>query len=207
MLHSINAYERDGFVVVHGMRAVPESPSAYIATFTPAFPYEWLLHPQTGKCIREGYLADTPGEFPALNPKVHGAYARYTYALSLSSAGGPVTAYGSPSESPRFDSLVKYDLDQGGVADRYELPAGRLLVSEPTFVPKEGGGDPARGGQEDEGYILILASDVVADKIDSSRMLVIDAADLGAGPVAQVELPERVPYGLHSEFVPWEGLK
>ena len=206
VLHTINAYERDGCVIVHGMRAVPNSPSAYIATFTPSFPYEWVLDPKTGKCIKEGYLADTPGEFPGLNPHVHGAYARYTYALSLSSAGGPVTAYGSPSESPRFDSLVKYDLDEGGVADCYALPSGRLLVSEPIFVPKVGKGDPAQGGQEEEGYILILASDVVNDEMASSRMLVLDAADLRSGPVATVVLPEKVPYGLHSEFVPFAGL-
>ena len=46
-------------------------------------------------------------------------------------------------ESPRFDSLVKFDLETGAVASKYTMPPKRLLVAEPMFVPKIGKGNPA----------------------------------------------------------------
>ena len=31
---------------------------------------------------------------------------------------------------------------------------------------------------------------------------VIDATDVGAGPVAAVTMPQRVPYGFHAAWIP-----
>jgi len=207
VLHTINAYDReDGCVVVQAMRAVPDSPGAYIITFTPSFPYEWILDPRTGKCIQERYLSDTPAEFPGMNPYVHGTRAKYTYAMGLSSAGGPIFAYNSPQESPRFDSLVKFDLDTGEVCSKYTLPPKRLLVAEPIFVPKVGKADPSQGGKEDDGYILSMISEIEESQIKVSKMLIFEASDLSVGPVSEVVLPELIPFGLHSEWVPFEAL-
>ena len=46
---------------------------------------------------QERYVSDCPAEFPNMNPNVHGLRASYVYALSLSSAGGPIEAYGRSS--------------------------------------------------------------------------------------------------------------
>ena len=35
-----------------------------------------------------------------------------------------------------------------------------------------------------------------------AQLLVIDATDISAGPVARVMLPLRVPYGFHGTWVP-----
>jgi carotenoid cleavage dioxygenase len=35
-----------------------------------------------------------------------------------------------------------------------------------------------------------------------SSLVVLDARDVGAGPVAQIALPQRVPYGFHAAWVP-----
>ena len=32
--------------------------------------------------------------------------------------------------------------------------------------------------------------------------MILDAQDVGAGPLAEVALPERVPYGFHATWVP-----
>jgi len=37
-------------------------------------------------------------------------------------------------------------------------------------------------------------------------MLILDAKNLKAGPMATLKLPYHVPYGLHSAFVPEELL-
>jgi carotenoid cleavage dioxygenase-like enzyme len=37
---------------------------------------------------------------------------------------------------------------------------------------------------------------------DASELVVLDARDVGAGPLARVALPQRVPYGFHAAWVP-----
>ena len=60
---------------------------------------------------------------------------------------------------------------------------------------------------------LVLVSDVSsADtsggvcEVEASFLLVFDAADLSRGAVAEVKMPEMIPFGLHSEWLPFEGL-
>jgi carotenoid cleavage dioxygenase len=44
---------------------------------------------------------------------------------------------------------------------------------------------------------------IATDRTDlTSRLLVIAAADPGAGPFATVHLPQRVPAGLHGAWLP-----
>ena len=125
-----------------------------------------------------------------------------------------VFCHRSPQESPRFDRLVKVDLERGGVADMYCFPPSQLLVTEPTFVPKVGKGDPSQGGVEDDGYVIIVVSRVPTDgdlkmgavAVLGSSMLVFDARDLAGGPVSQVALPDNIPFGLHSEWIPFDAL-
>lgn len=59
------------------------------------------------------------------------------------------------------------------------------------FVPS---GDDAG---EDEGYLVTF----VLDKATAtSRFVVLDAADMSAGPIAEVRLPQRVPLGFHGSW-------
>jgi carotenoid cleavage dioxygenase len=36
---------------------------------------------------------------------------------------------------------------------------------------------------------------------DSSALVVLDATDFGGEPVATVQLPQRVPYGFHGNWI------
>ena len=36
----------------------------------------------------------------------------------------------------------------------------------------------------------------------TSSLVVLDARDVGAGPIARIALPQRVPYGFHATWVP-----
>jgi carotenoid cleavage dioxygenase len=72
------------------------------------------------------------------------------------------------------------------------MPEG-VLVGEPQFVPRPG------SDVEGDGWVLAYTYDVVDDR---SAMLVIDAEDFAARPVATVHLPQRVPAGLHGTWLP-----
>ena len=52
---------------------------------------------------------------------------------------------------------------------------------------------------EDEGWVISLAHDTGSDQ---SRLLIIDAQNFAAPPVATVHLPRRVPYGAHGSWTP-----
>ena len=70
--------------------------------------------------------------------------------------------------------------------------------------PSEHGGEwlfvaDAAGEADDEGWLLSYLHDEAKER---SRFVVLDATDVGGGPVASVALPQRVPYGFHATWVP-----
>ena len=70
--------------------------------------------------------------------------------------------------------------------------------SESPFAPS----DAARAGlpeHEDAGYLLSFVHD---ENTSRSEVLVLNARDVAAGPVARVLLPRRVPLGFHACWVP-----
>ena len=53
---------------------------------------------------------------------------------------------------------------------------------------------------EDEGWLLSIVTNT--DPAVASQLLVHDATDLTAKPVASVLLPRRVPAGFHGSWIP-----
>jgi len=78
---------------------------------------------------------------------------------------------------------------QTGRLDRWVPDHGRTS-GEWCFTPT--------GKGEGEGYAMAFVFD---PRTDTSSLVVLDAQDVAAGPVAEVPLPVRVPYGFHGSFV------
>ena len=57
----------------------------------------------------------------------------------------------------------------------------------------------AQGGAPEEGYYVTFRTDRETLRSD---WVVLDASDIAAGPIARVELPFRVPAGLHGNWFP-----
>ncbi len=70
-------------------------------------------------------------------------------------------------------------------------PGERYSSGEWLFVPT--------GPAEAEGLLMSFVYDKAED---SSSLVVLDARDVAAGPVAKVTVPQRVPYGFHATWVP-----
>ncbi|GAB3959397.1 hypothetical protein GCM10029978_006370 [Actinoallomurus acanthiterrae] len=190
LLHVTNASEdAQGRVTVEGPRydraawetswkwwiGAPGHPSTPL---TGAIATRWTLDPATGKATEEA-VDDLTSEFPTINDERLGRANRYGYAVAFPGAG--LDEY----------ALVKYDSATGG---RQLMPVGPgVLPGEAVFVPAEG------GTAEDHGYLLTVTSDIVRD---TSELLVIDATDLTRDPIAVVELPRRVPGGIHGSWIP-----
>ena len=58
---------------------------------------------------------------------------------------------------------------------------------------------PATDSGEDEGWVISLKHDT---RTDESCLVIIDAQNFSAPPVATIHLPRRVPYGAHGSWVP-----
>jgi carotenoid cleavage dioxygenase len=61
-----------------------------------------------------------------------------------------------------------------------------------VFVPK------SADAAETDGWLLALRYD---RELDRSDLVVLDANDFGGDPVAVVQLPRRVPFGIHGSWV------
>jgi carotenoid cleavage dioxygenase-like enzyme len=142
--------------------------------------HRWTLDPATGRATGEP-LDEQEVEFPTLDDERIGRPSRYLYTVT-----------GTDPRCLDRCAIVKYDTDSGKPA-RYELDAG-TVIGEAAFVPATAG--PRR---EDDGWLISIATRRDAS---ASRLLVFDAADLPAGPVAAVELPRAVPTGFHGSWFP-----
>jgi carotenoid cleavage dioxygenase-like enzyme len=41
----------------------------------------------------------------------------------------------------------------------------------------------------------------------SSEVIILDAKNFAAGPIARVQIPQRVPVGFHSTWIPGDQLR
>jgi len=135
----------------------------------------WTIDPAAAKVTAET-IDDRPQEFPRVDPRVECHRHRYGYAVGFEFERGP-------------GGLLKHDLVTGETLLHDVGPGG--AASEGVFVPA--------GDGEDEGYVLSVVYDGNTDK---SHLRIIDAQDFAAPPVARVQLPVRVPFGFHGNWVP-----
>ncbi|NNE74344.1 MAG: apocarotenoid-15,15'-oxygenase, partial [Acidimicrobiales bacterium] len=182
VLHWNNAYEdADGRIVLDGFFQENPAPAPrpdlttdenifrYLDLYTMGSKiHRWTFDPATGHTSEE-HLDERILEFPAINPDRAGLPYRYAYyALPCSGWFG-------------FEGFAKHDLHTGEITT-VAFPAG-VFGSEAVVVPRPG------SGAEDDAYLLTYLSDCNAD---ASTCAIYDAADITAGPLATVALPERI---------------
>ena len=149
--------------------------------------YEWRLNLRTGR-TSERIVDDVyNAEFPTIDTRRQGLPTRYSYHLLMGRMHRP--------EDQRFAGLVKFDYRSGaGVA---YCPGGDCWFSEAPFAPRSG------GTEEDDGYVVSFVWNAPEKR---SEVWVLDARDLPRGPIARVQMPQRVPNGFHATWVSAERL-
>ena len=94
-----------------------------------------------------------------------------------------------------FDGVIKYDFD-GGRSLFHGYGEG-CVGAETVFVPRPN----PRG--EDDGFVMTFVTDA---RTGGSELVIIDALEFDAPPVARVKMPRRVPFGFHAHWVPGAGI-
>jgi len=183
VFHPVNAHEDGDTIVLHVSRQPEAFGSSNDDYAQVGRLWKWTIDLTAGT-VREEQIDDRPGDFGRVDDRLVGLDARYGYLMAMAGEG--------VSEEPVYGSaLWKYDL-RSGQCWEHQLGAG-VRGAEPVFAPAS----PDAG--EDEGWVVSLAHDT---NTDESRLLIIDAQDFSAPPVATIHLPRRVPYGAHGSWVP-----
>ena len=144
--------------------------------------HEWCFDLTSG-AVRESQISPIPCEFPRINETYTGRKMRYGYAGKV-----------FPGSIPLFNGVIKFDLAEGTAHAQpqiHQLGESRYC-GEPVFAPRPG------GIGEDDGWLLIFVHD---EGTNQSELLILDAQNLEAAPVARVLIPQRVPYGFHGAWV------
>jgi 8'-apo-carotenoid 13,14-cleaving dioxygenase len=118
----------------------------------------------------------TPQEFPRHAPAVGNRPYRYGYSVAIGADAAGAT--------------LKHDLLTGSRTS-YDYGPGRG-AGEAVFVPRES------ASAEDDGWLLAFTHEADGN---GASFVVLDAQDVARGPVAEVALPKRIPYGFHGNWI------
>lgn len=180
--HVVNAYDRDRDTIIVEVVRYPwyfrlSSDGTAFRDNPLGVLWRYTLHLQRGHVDEEAIDA-LHIELPRINDAMTGHRHRYVYAVE------------QPSDS-EMRGVVCYDRERGS-RQRHEIPIGDQN-SEAVFVA-----DP-EGHAEDDGWLLLC---IYRRATDTSDVVVLDARDLAAAPLATVHLPRRIPAGFHGAFLP-----
>jgi carotenoid cleavage dioxygenase-like enzyme len=142
-------------------------------------PAKYWVDLETGESGGD-YFDDFRGEFCRFNDDLTG---RETNALYMSGFTRPNAAPGD------FDTIVKYDTKTDTRSLWYAGDHGH--VGESVFAP-----DP-NGTAEDDGW---LVNSIHNSDTDQSEVVVLDARRVEDGPIARVQIPQRMPFGFHANW-------
>ncbi|SEH60008.1 carotenoid cleavage dioxygenase [Mycolicibacterium rutilum] len=173
VFHVANAYEADNSVVLQAVR-YPELWRGTSGFEADGVLWTWTIDLATGR-VSERQLDDRAVEFPRIDDRLATLPARYSVAVG-------------------DGKLLRYDLSTGDAVEHGFGPADAAGgPGEAVFVPSASG--PA---DESSGWYLGYVYDPVRD---GSDLVIIDAADFAGPPVTRIQLPQRVPYGFHGNWI------
>ncbi|KAK0111341.1 hypothetical protein ONS95_001705 [Cadophora gregata] len=188
--------------------------------------YRFELSSAQNEITHQFALTAMPFEFPSIRDDMSMSSARYIYGCSVSDS----TFGAALGRAVKIDSLVKVDAtaliekadeypptpitgcvdvrtvteilasdDANDPIKVFKLPKG-FYAQESRFVPRK------YGTSEDDGWILSYVFDEsqldqsgIADISSKSELWIIDAKNMKE-VVCKVQLPQRVPYGLHGNW-------
>jgi carotenoid cleavage dioxygenase-like enzyme len=177
VFHVANAYDDDNSIVVQAVR-YPELWRGTSGFETDGQLWNWTIDLSTGT-VAERQLDDRAVEFPRIDDRLAGLRARY--AVSVGDNG-----------------LVRYDLESGGAVEHtFGTQRSPGQPGEAVFVPSTTG-----AADESSGWYLGYVYD---PERDGSDLVIIDASDFSAAPVARIQLPQRVPHGFHGNWISGQG--
>ena len=133
---------------------------------------------------RTELLDELPCEFPRLDERFTGQEYRYGY---FACDNNPEFQVGG------FNGIGRVD-HKTGRNEVYDVGVG-CATNEPVFVPT------SENAAEGEGYLM---ANVYDENRKATHLVILDAENVTAGPLAKAYLDHRVPFGFHGNWCPAE---
>lgn len=187
VFHYMNAFDDNGKITVDGCQFdhAPLFPSASGEEMPDSTPvlHRWSLDMNSSSpAVKSNRIDQENSEFPQVDPRYAGMQYRYGFYTSPEGDGDDM-----------YNVVARFD-HQTGQAERYCFgPRDQVFVSEALFVPK------SETASEGEGYLLSVVTDM---NEKSSALHIMDAENVGAGPLAVAQLQHRIPVGFHGSWRP-----
>ncbi|KAF5264578.1 hypothetical protein FOXYS1_4642 [Fusarium oxysporum] len=151
----------------------------------------WVFNPKSpsGTRVQASEEWDTSGEFSRIDDRfVTKKYNHFWQAKIDGSREYNAAKCGSPAGG-LFNCLAHYTWDERTEDIFWAGPCATF--QEPSFIPK-------KNGAEGEGWLIALLNHLDVLRND---VIIFDAQNLAAGPVATIHLPMKLRLGLHGNFV------
>lgn len=194
--HSINAWEEgsvlhlEHFITRSGWLSQFPHISDPDAHELPPFAERWSVDMGSPEdVVKVARMCDQVGEMPVIDPRYVGQKTRSFFFGTFNPDLGPMLEWGP--KGPPFTCLCRADLETGVLDYYYAGPDSS--PEEPLFIPK--GPDAA----ENEGWLISVVGRRAENRTD---IVVLDAQNLAAGPVATIRLPCRIHEGFHGTWLP-----
>ena len=181
VFHFANGFERGGRIVVDYVHH--EAFSLGPARGGPPTLRRLHIDPARGS-LRVERLSEHMVEFPRVDDRREALPARHVY---LPTRTPTLTLPDPPSAA--FNAVLKVDTDSGRLQSH---DFGNRLVGEAIFIPRPG------GTREDDGYIATYVYDPATR---GSTLALLHAQRIEDAPVAVIQMPQRVPQGLHGNWI------
>ncbi len=179
VFHPVNSYDDDGRVIIDVARYPSMWETGSTEFDTKANLWRWEIDTVAGR-VTETQLDDRPIEFGRVADNRVGLKNRFGYAVGSK----------RDAADPEAGTLVKYDFDTGD-SFTWDLGEGRD-PGEFVFVPRPG------STNEDGGWLM----GYVYDRSESrSSLLILNAEEPTSEPLAEIVLPQRVPFGFHGSWI------
>ncbi|XP_068731716.1 apocarotenoid-15,15'-oxygenase-like [Montipora capricornis] len=154
------------------------------ASVSPGLAYKFTIDLAASRCTRT-QVDRASVEFPSTHPYRNGMQGtRFNYFMACDRPG-----FNLP-----FRDIVKLNAENG----QRQVWYSHGCLGEPVFVPRLGY-DSWREGDEDDGYVIVQ---VYIPEKHVTEFCVLNAKDVGKGPLARIQLKHHVPYGFHGTFTP-----
>ncbi|KAK8089453.1 hypothetical protein PG997_004414 [Apiospora hydei] len=159
----------------------------------------WLFDPAapSGTRVAPALTWPTNGEFSRIDDRVVTKKYRHFWQARIDPARPYDFARCGPPAGGLFNCLGHYTWGDAGDAEGaigqedvyFAGPASTF--QEPSFIPRDGGG-------EGDGYLIALLNHLDVLRND---VVIFDAQNLAAGPLATLHLPLKLKLGFHGNFV------
>jgi carotenoid cleavage dioxygenase len=185
VFHPLNAWEEGGKLYCDVMRynVAPLFPNAdgTAGEKAAARLVRWTFDlDAASNAIQETPLDDLDGEFPRVDPRVETRRHRHGWYAADTSGASTI----------RMNAIAHLDL-QTGARQMHELSGGDA-TSEPVFTPR------SADAPEGDGWVTAVVYRAAENRSD---LLIFEALDIAKGPVATAQVPRRVPFGFHGNWV------